>query len=267
MTDATFTQRKTITMNFKLAVSLLAVSAAAISAPASAETVQKPAIVLVHGAFANASSWAEIVPILQRSGYEVTAVEGPLQSLESDVEWTKRVIDAQARPVVLVGHSYGGGVITGAAAGNPKVKALVYIAAFAPDDGEPLGAFGEKYPVALGAALRADAAGFLTVDRQRFRELFAADLPEAQTAVLAASQKPIAGNVFSSSVPWAAWKTIPSWYLLTTQDRALHPDHQRFYARRSNAKVIEVKSSHVPFLTHSAEVARVIVEAASTPTK
>ena len=172
----------------------------------------------------------------------MTAVEEPAPVPGDDVEGTKRVLEPQARPVVLVGHSYGGAVITGAAA-DPKVKALVYVAAFAPDVGEPLGAFGEKYPVALGAALRPDTAGFLTVDRQRFRELFAADLPERQAAVLAASQKPIAGNVFSASVPQAAWKTIPSWYVVTTQDRALHPDHQRFYAKRSNAKIIEVKSA------------------------
>jgi pimeloyl-ACP methyl ester carboxylesterase len=125
----------------------------------------KPTIVLVHGAFADGSSWQRVIPILQRDGYTVIAVQNPLTSLPADVETTKRVVDAQTGPVVLVGHSYGGAVITQAAAGNANVKALVYIAAFAPEAGEPIGAYGEKYPAPLGAALKPDAAGFSTSTR------------------------------------------------------------------------------------------------------
>ncbi|MBV8688038.1 MAG: alpha/beta hydrolase [Alphaproteobacteria bacterium] len=238
------------------------------AAPASAATpTEKPVIVLVHGAFADAASWQRVIPILQRDGYEVTAVENPLQSLASDVEWTKRVVDAQARPVVLVGHSYGGAVITGAAAGDPKVKALVYVAAFGPEAGEPIGAFGEKYPVKLGAGLRPDTAGFLYIDRGQFRELFAADLPAADVAVLAASQKPVKADVFGASVPQAAWKTIPSWYIVATEDHAINPDLERFYAKRMGATTVEIKSSHVPFVSNPEKVARVIEEAAQAASR
>jgi pimeloyl-ACP methyl ester carboxylesterase len=245
---------------------VLSLSAASLS-PAVAAVPEKPAIVLVHGAFADAASWSRVIPILQRDGYEVTAVENPLASLDSDVAWTKRIVDAQTRPVVLVGHSYGGAVITGAAADDPKVKALVYVAAFAPEAGEPVGAFGEKYPVKLSSGLRPDSAGFLYIDRSQFRELFAADLPEAQTAVLAASQKPVNSSVFGASVPQAAWKSIPSWYIVATEDHAINPDLERFYAKRIKAKTVEIKSSHVPFVSNPAAVARVIEEAANAPAR
>ncbi|HEY6224157.1 MAG TPA: alpha/beta hydrolase [Gemmatimonadales bacterium] len=227
----------------------------------------KPTIVLVHGAFADGSSWQRIIPLLQKDGYTVIAVQNPLTSLASDVETTKRVIDGQTGSVVVVGHSYGGAVITGAAAGSARVKALVYIAAFAPEANEPIGAFGEKYPNQLGAALRPDAAGFLYVDAGKFHELFAADVPVAETAVLAAAQKPIIGAAFSASVPEAAWKTIPSWYLVAQDDQAINPDLERFYAKRMNARVTEVKSSHVPFVSHPEVVVRLIEEAAGAAGK
>ena len=222
----------------------------------------KPTIVLVHGAFADGSSWSKVIPMLQRDGYTVIAVQNPLTSLAADVETTKRVVDAQTGPVVLVGHSYGGAVITAAAAGSANVKALVYIAAFAPEVGEPIGAFGEKYPAPLGAALKPDAAGFLYIDPAKFHELFAADLPVAETNVAAATQKPIIGSAFGATVEQAAWKTIPSWYMVAQDDKAINPELERFYAKRMNAKVTEVKSSHVPFLSHPAVVARWIEQAA-----
>ena len=223
----------------------------------------KPTVVLVHGAFADASSWAHVIPILQKDGYSVIAVQNPLTSLAADVETTKRVIDAQQGPVVVVGHSYGGAVITQAAAGSPNVKALVYIAAFAPDANEPIGAFGDKYPTALGTAFRPDAAGFLYIDPARFRELFAADLPAAETSVLAVTQKPIIGSVFGASVTQAAWKTIPAWYLVAQNDKAINPELERFYAQRMKATTVEVASSHVPFVSHPAVVAKLIEQAAS----
>lgn len=222
----------------------------------------RPSIVLVHGAFADGSSWSRVIPILQRDGYKVIAVQNPLTSLAADVETTKRAVSMQTGPVVLVGHSYGGAVITQAAAGSSSVKALVYIAAFAPEAGEPIGAFGERYPAPLGTALIPDPSGFLYIDPAKFHEIFAADLPVAETNVAAATQKPIIGSVFGVAPDQAAWKTIPSWYLVTQDDRAILPDHQRLYAKRMNARTTEVKSSHVPFLSHPAAVARLIEQAA-----
>ena len=223
---------------------------------------RKPTIVLVHGAFADGSSWQKVIPILQRDGYSVIAVQNPLTSLAADVETTKRVVAAQGGAVVLVGHSYGCAVITEAAAGSANVKALVYIAAFAPEAGEPIGAYGDKYPTSLGTGLRPDAAGFLYIDRALFHDLFAADVPPAETNVAAATQKPIIGSVFGASVEHATWKTIPSWYLVSPDDRAINPELERFYAKRMGATTTEIKSSHVAFLSHPAEVARLIEQAA-----
>jgi len=250
------------------AAALLAASALTAGAGAAASghgagpAHGKPTVVLVHGAFADGTGWQRVIPLLERDGYNVIAVQNPLTSLAVDVATTKRVIDAQPGAVVAVGHSYGGAVITGAAAGNSKVKALVYIAAFAPEAGEPVGAFLEKYPTALGAALRPDSAGFLTVERGRFRDLFAQDVPVVEARVMAAAQKPVIGDAFGASVPEAAWKTIPSRYMIARSDRAISPDLQRFYARRMGARASEIDSSHVPFVSRPAEVARLIDQAA-----
>jgi pimeloyl-ACP methyl ester carboxylesterase len=245
-------------------------SAAELTAPtspgrATRSSAAKPTIVLVHGAFADATGWQHVIPILERDGYNVVAVQNSLASLSGDVETTKRLIDAQTGPVVVVGHSYGGAVITGAAAGNANVEALVYIAAFAPEPGEAVAAFGEKYPAPLGKALKSDAAGFLYVDRAYFRQLFAPDVPGVEARVMAATQKPIHNSSFGESVPEAAWKTIPSWYIVATEDQALNPELERFYAKRINATTIEIKSSHVVFISHALEVARFIERAANVP--
>src|SRR5271170_5745459 len=181
----------------------------------------KPSIVLVHGAFADASGWQKVISILMKDGFSVTAVQNPLKSLEDDVATTKRVIEAQKGDVILVGHSYGGAVITEAAAGNNKVKALVYVAAFAPDKGESLDTLIKKYPpTPLFSAVIPDSAGFLYIDRAKFRDVFAHDLTQEEAQILATTQKPIAGSAFGESVKAAAWKTIPSWYAVSTQDRA-----------------------------------------------
>jgi pimeloyl-ACP methyl ester carboxylesterase len=217
----------------------------------------------VHGAFADGSSWQRVIPLLERDGYDVIAVQNALTSLPDDIATTKRVIDAQSGPVIVVGHSYGGAVITSAAAGNPRVKALVYIAAFAPEVNETVGAYGEKYPAALGAALEPDAAGFLYVNRARFHALFAADVSALDAQVMAATQKPVSAKVFDATVDRAAWKTIPSWYVVTQNDHAINPDLERFYAKRMRAKVTEIKSSHVPFISHPRAIADVIEQAAA----
>jgi pimeloyl-ACP methyl ester carboxylesterase len=238
-------------------VALLAVGSVA-AAPRA-----KPSIVLVHGAFADASSWAKVIPILERDGYEVTAVQIPLTSLPDDVATAKRVIDAQKRPVVVVGHSYGGIVITGAAAGNSNVKALVYAAAFAPDAGEPITATASKFAAPpANAAFVPDAAGFLYIDRAKFHDVFCNDLTTPEARILAATQKPVNGSVFGATVAAAAWKTIPSWYIVSTQDRAINPDLERFYAKRANAKTTELMASHVAFLSRPRDVVKVIEEAA-----
>jgi pimeloyl-ACP methyl ester carboxylesterase len=227
-----------------------------------------PVIVLVHGAFADGSCWRHVIPLLQRDGYPVIAVQNPLTSFADDVTTTKRVIDAQTGSVVAVGHSYGGAVITAAAAGNPHVKALVYVAAFAPESGEKIKDLLDKYgPTPLSHALSPDAAGFLYIDRARFREVVAKDVSSAEARVMAATQKPIAGAAFGGSVDTPAWKTIPSWYLLAQEDLAIKPELQRFMAKRIGAHTAEIKSSHVPFISHPKEVVKLIEEAASAAAK
>jgi pimeloyl-ACP methyl ester carboxylesterase len=167
-----------------------------------------PSVVLVHGAFADGSDWARVIALLQARGVHVTAVQNPLTSLADDVATTKRVIDAQRGPVVVVGRSWGGAVITGAAAGNTNVKALVYLAAFAPEPGEPVAAFLEKYPIDLGTATVTDSAGFVYVDRAKFHRVFCADVPEAEARVMAATQKPLSGSAFGASMEQAARKIV-----------------------------------------------------------
>jgi pimeloyl-ACP methyl ester carboxylesterase len=222
----------------------------------------KPAVVLVHGAWADGTSWQGVIPKLEQAGYIVTAVQNPLTSLADDVASTKRVIDAQVGPVIVVGHSYGGAVIGGAADGNPNVKALVYIAAFALDVGEPGFALLAQYPTELGGALVPDAAGFLYIDRAKFHDIFCQDVDPNTARVMAAAQKPVFNEIFGQTLDKAAWKTIPSWYLVATEDKALSPDMERFLANRMNATTVEVKSSHVTYISKPNEVVKLIEAAA-----
>jgi pimeloyl-ACP methyl ester carboxylesterase len=237
---------------------------AATPAEQSASPSAKPTIILVHGAFEDGSAWQRVIIGLQREHYNVVAAQLPLTSLADDVLATRRVVESQTGPVVLVGHPWGGAVITDAAAGNPRVKALVYVAAFAPDSHEVVTAYGEKYPSRLNAALRLDSAGFLTVDPAQFQELFASDVPAAEAQVAAATQKPMSAKAFGDAVDQAAWKSTPAYYILTLDDQAIHPDLQRFYARRMHANTTPIKSSHAVIVSHAAEVSHVIVEAART---
>ena len=237
-------------------------NAFAMNVPARAA---RPTIVLVHGAWADATGWQELIPLLQQQHYPVVAVQNPLTSLDVDIATTKRLIDAQHGPVIVVGHSYGGAVITGAAAGNANVKALVYVAAFAPDAGEPFGSLQGNYPAPpLATAIVPDAAGFLYLDTTKFHDVFAQDVPLRKTRIMAVTQKPLIGSALGASTSQAAWRTIPSWYLVATEDRAINPDLERFYAKRMKAHTTEVRSSHVMFISHPGDVAKAIEDAANS---
>ena len=236
---------------------------------AEAAAKQRPTIVLVHGAWADGTGWQEVIKRLDRAGYYVVAVQNPLTSLVDDVATTKRVLDAEGAkgPVIAVGHSYGGAVITGAAAGNPNVKALVYIAAFAPAVGEAIGQLLPQYPTELNAILVGDAAGFAYLDRSRFRAVFAADVDPTTAKIMAAAQKPAFGGIFTEHLDVAAWETIPSWYMVAKNDKALSPDMERFLADRMDATTVEIKASHVPFISQPDEVVKLIERAARATVK
>src|SRR6267378_2136474 len=239
----------------------LTVLASVVATQLSAQS--KPTIVLVHGAWADASGWYDVTRALQARGYKVVAVQNSLFSYAKDIETTKRVLDAQQGPIVVVGHSYGGAVITAAAVGNPNVKSLVYVAAFAPDSNEALGALLQRYPdLGLGKALVPDAAGFLYIDAAKYPEVFANGLPATQARAFATAQKPIAGSALGEPLTVApAWKTVPSWYVVATQDRAINPELERFMAKRMNARVTELPAGHLVFISRAQDVARIIESA------
>ncbi len=241
----------------------LSIAAAALATgfAAHAAESQQPSVVFVHGAFADGSDWAKVIPLLQAKGVRVTAVQNPLTSLDDDVAAAKRAIDAAPGKVVLVGHSWGGAVITQAGA-NDKVASLVYIAAFAPDVGQAVGDLGKAYPTPAGLShLVPDAAGFLRLSDEGMSKHFAQDLPAAQTTVMAATQGPIAGKAFGEKVSVAAWKSKPSWYLVAGNDHMIQPALQRDFAKLIGAKVSEVKTSHVPQQSAPEQVAATILEA------
>jgi len=240
-----------------LAMSLMV---GAFTAIAGAEPVKN--IVLVHGAFVDGSSWSKVIPILQAKGYSVTAVQLPLTSLDDDAAATARALARISGPAILVGHSWGRVVITEAGM-DPKVAGLVYVAAFAPDQGEAVGALGQSYPPppALAAPM-VDEKGFMTLTADAFKK-FGSDLPENEAYVAAATQGPIAVSAFSAQVSGAAWKTKPSWYIVSTLDQAIAPDEERFFAKRMKAKTTELKASHVSMLSQPKAVATVIMDAAA----
>lgn len=220
-------------------------------------------VVLVHGAWADGSSWSKLIPLLEAKGLHVVAVQNPLTSLADDVAATKRAISLQDGPVVLVGHSYGGAVIT-EAGNDPKVVALVYVAAFAPADGESVATTGKPYPPSpLSAEVRPDAHGFLTVTAKGIAEDFAQDLPSNEQKILTATQGPTAAAVFGANITAAAWKSKPSWFVIAGNDRAIPPELERAEAAAMRATSITLPSSHVPMLSHPKEVAELIEQAAA----
>jgi pimeloyl-ACP methyl ester carboxylesterase len=221
-------------------------------------------VVLVHGAWADGSSWAKVIPLLEKAGLNAVAVQNPLTSFDEDVATTKRAIALQDGPVILVGHSWGGVVITEVGA-DPKVAGLVYMAAFAPEVGVPVGELGKDFPPPPGLAeARPDAEGYLTLTRKGVFENFAPDLPAAQKKLIFATQGATNSAVFGAKVANAAWKTKPSWYVVATNDRMIQPDLERKFAKAMKAKTIELPTSHVPMLSRPADVAKLIIEAAKT---
>jgi pimeloyl-ACP methyl ester carboxylesterase len=240
-----------------LALFLLAALPVAAVAP-------KPAVrnvVLVHGAWADGSSWAKVIPLLEAAGLHAVAVQNPLTSLQDDVAAVQRAIALQDGPVLLVGHSYGGAVITEAGT-DPKVAGLVYVAAFAPDAGQAVGELGKEFPPAPGGAeIRPNASGFLMMTPKGIEENFAQDLPKTERKILAATQGPTNGAAFGAKLANAAWKTKPTWYVVAANDRMIAPDLERQFAKTMKAKTITVPSSHVPMLSHAQQVAKLIIEA------
>ncbi len=219
-------------------------------------------VVLVHGAFVDGSSWNGVVAKLQQKGYRVSSVQNPLTSLADDAAATRRVLARQQGPTILVGHSWGGVVITEVGAA-PNVAGLVYVAAIAPDRKESaMDLMKRAAPMPAGANIVKDASGFLWLDRARYHADFAADVPENVTRVLSAAQVPIAASAFDETVSQVAWKEKPSWYVLTTKDRAVSPDVERFMAERMGAKVVPIASSHLAPVSHAGAIADVIDRAA-----
>ncbi|WP_329259288.1 alpha/beta hydrolase [Streptomyces sp. NBC_01478] len=223
-------------------------------------------VVLVHGGFVDGSGWRGVYDALRADGYHVSVVQNPTLSLEGDVATTKRVLDAQDGPTVLVGHSYGGAVISEAGT-HANVSALVYIAAFAPDKGESVNTLiADPPPGAPVPPILPPVDGFLFLDREKFAASFAGDLPAADAQFLADSQVPWGVDALAGAVTEPAWQTRPSFYLVATDDRMIPPPAQRVMAERAGATVTETAGSHAVYVSKPAEVAAFIAKAASSPT-
>jgi pimeloyl-ACP methyl ester carboxylesterase len=232
---------------------------AAIPAPVRARNV-----VLVHGLFADGSCWSEVIARLQGAGFNATAVQNPLTTLAEAVASAQRMLDRQEGPTVLVGHSFSGMIVTEAGV-HPKVSSLVYVAARAPDAGEDYTALAKTYPTppaSAGIVFDGDE-GRLT--EAAFLRDFAGDLPEAKAKVLYAVQEPFNKALLTGKTTQAAWRSKPSFYAVSTEDRTINPDLERFMAKRMGAKTIEVKASHLSLISRPAEIARLILEAAGQP--
>ncbi|WP_204562118.1 alpha/beta fold hydrolase [Azospirillum palustre] len=220
-----------------------------------------PTVVLVHGAWADGSSWQRVIPLLLEKNVPVVAVQNPTSSLADDVKATRQALAGIDGSVVLVGHSWGGAVIT-EAGNDPKVKALVYVAAFAPKAGETLGELVGAYPPPPGLGrIRDDGAGNLTLSVEGWIEDVASDLPEAEARVLAVLQPPLPGSTFGDKVTQAAWESRPNWYIVSADDRVVSVELEREFARRMGARTTELQASHLSLLSRPDAVAAVILEA------
>ncbi|MEU4659699.1 alpha/beta hydrolase [Streptomyces sp. NPDC023723] len=234
-------------------------------------STRKPTVVLVHGAFADSSSWNGVVGALQSHGYPVVAASNPLRGLAADSDYVRQLVTAVDGPVVLAGHSYGGSVISDAARDLGHVKALVFVAAFLPDAGESAVDLSGEFPGStLGEALRqvpvtlpdGSQVADLYIEQSKFHQQFAADVPEGTAAVMAATQRPVTDAALAEGAAAPAWKNIPSWVLVATEDRNIPPRAQTWMAERADATVATVAASHAVGVSRPAEVARLIDEAA-----
>jgi pimeloyl-ACP methyl ester carboxylesterase len=239
-------------------------AAASIVSAATAQTRPvTPArnVVLVHGAYADGSSWSEVIPILQRAGKRVTAVQNPLTSLADDAAATRRAISLQDGPTVLAAHSWGGMVIS-EAGDDPKIVSLVYVAARAPDAGEDYTALASKFPAPpASAGLIKSPDGFAQLSEEAFLRDFAGGVERSRALELYAVQGPVSQTLFASRTTVAAWRTKPSYYQVSTQDRTINPELERFMAKRMHATTIELKASHLSLVTHPKEIAHLILQA------
>jgi pimeloyl-ACP methyl ester carboxylesterase len=251
---------------------LLALACIVLAGPADAAQGTKPAIVLVHGAFADSSSWYGVIGILEKDGYPVVAAANPLRSVKSDADTVRSLLVTIKGPVVLVGHSYGGMVISNAANGDANVKALVYVAAFAPDAGESAGGLDAKFPGSLlGPDTLAQPVPLtggghdLYVRQDKFHEAFAPDLPASAAKLAAAAQRPITDIAFGEAAGEPAWKTIPSWFVYGDGDTAIPPKLHAWMADRAHSRetMVVKGASHVVMISHPEAVAKVIEDAAT----
>ena len=234
----------------------------ALGTPLAASAATARNVVLVPGAFTDKSSWDQVAHLLRKKGFKVTEVDIPLTSLDADIKATRQVLDAQKGATVLVGHSWGG-VVIGEAGDAPKVKALVYVAAFAPNKGESVQALSSSGPAAEGLkAVHPDANGFLSVDPAAFPHVFVGDIPAAQGEALAARQRPISAAAFGAVATVAAWTVKPTYYAISANDLMVPPQAEAFFAKRMNATTVTLQSSHASPVSHPKEVAKLIEEAA-----
>ena len=222
-------------------------------------------IILVHGGWADGSSWGKVITILKDSGHKVVAVNMPLHNLADDVATVKRAIELVGKPVILVGHSYGGAVITNAGYNNPNVTGLVYIAAFAPDEGESLSTFvsAEDFPQGF---LMLDSAGLAYINPVMFHDRFAQDVDPTEAYVMAVAQKPFNASIFGEQSGSPAWKQLPTWYQISTGDLMIPPDAQQKFAKQMNATTISINASHASYVSHPDEIAKLILDAAKGKT-
>jgi len=218
-------------------------------------------VVLVHGAWADGSSWSEVIPLLQQAGLHVVSVQNPLTSLSDDVAATRRALAPLQGPTVLVGHSYAGTVVSEAGA-DPRVTGLVYVAARAPDAGEDFVELARRFPTMPVRAGVETRDGFATLREDAFLAHFADGVPAAKAKALFAAQQPIAADLFAGRTSVAAWRDKPSWYAVSAADNTTSPDLQRFLAKRMGATVVELDSGHLSLLSHPQEIARLILAAA-----
>jgi pimeloyl-ACP methyl ester carboxylesterase len=253
----------------RFSAALLAGASASLSATRGMAVPSAPIkarnVVLVHGLFADGSCWSEVTPRLQAKGLNVTAVQNPLTTLPEAVASAERVLARQDGPTVLVGHSFSGMIVTEAGI-NPNVSALVYVAARAPDAGEDYTALAKTFPTPPASAGIVFDGDEGRLSEAAFLRDFAGDLPEAKAKVLYAVQDPFQKALLAGKTTHAAWRSKPSFYAVSTEDRTINPDLERFMAKRMNAKTIELKSSHVSMISHPEEIARLILEAAGQQT-